>query len=158
MKLNKLTTNQVARAQPGRYGDGGGLALIVSKAPDGSLNKKFIFRFTWQGKPTELGCGGYGTTLAEARAKAIEARRMVRAGVNPVEAKRAAKRHVATPTFGKCALDLIRSKESSWRNDVHRAQWRTTLETCCAPIGHACRRSGHDGCSWRSATSLAGHA
>jgi hypothetical protein len=27
MKLNKLTANQVARAQPGRYGDGGGLAL-----------------------------------------------------------------------------------------------------------------------------------
>ena len=32
MKLNKLTALQVARAQPGRYGDGGGLALLVSTA------------------------------------------------------------------------------------------------------------------------------
>jgi len=39
MKLNKLTAQQVARAQPGRFGDGGGLALIVSMAPDGSLNR-----------------------------------------------------------------------------------------------------------------------
>jgi integrase len=134
MKLNKLIANQVARAQPGRHGDGGGLALIVSKSPDGSLNRKYIFRFTWHGKPTECGMGGYGTTLAEARAKAIEARRMVRAGINPVEAKRVAKRHVATPTFGKCALDLIRSKESSWRSDVHRRQWRESVETHAAPI------------------------
>jgi integrase len=134
MKLIKLTANQVARAGPGRHGDGGGLALIVSTATDGSLNKKFIFRFTWHGKPTECGMGGRGTTLAEARAKATEARRMVRAGINPVEAKRADKRHVATPTFGKCALDLIRSKESSWRSDVHRRQWRESVETHAAPI------------------------
>jgi integrase len=134
MRLNKLTANQVAHAQPGRHGDGGGLALIVSKAPDGSLNRKYIFRFTWHGKPTECGMGGRGTTLAEARAKAIEARCMVRAGINPVEAKRAAKKHVATPSFGKCALDLIAAKKSEWRSKVHAAQWRETLETCCAPI------------------------
>jgi integrase len=131
VELNKLTANQVARAQPGRYGDGGGLALIVSTSPDGSLNKKFIFRFTWNGKPTECGMGGYGTTLAEARAKAVEARRMVRAGINPVEAKRAAKRRVATPTFGKCALELIAAKVKgeAWRSKVHARQWRETLET-----------------------------
>jgi hypothetical protein len=41
MKLNKLTANQVARARAGRYGDGGGLALIVTPAADGSLNKKW---------------------------------------------------------------------------------------------------------------------
>jgi integrase len=134
MKINKLTALQVARAQPGRHGDGGGLALIVSRAPDGSLNRKYIFRFTWQGKPTECGMGGYGTTLAEARAKATEARRMVRAGINPVEAKRADKKRVTTPTFGKCAAALIAAKSREWRSAVHAEQWRETLETHCAPI------------------------
>jgi integrase len=134
MKLNKLTANQVAHAQPGRYGDGGGLALHVTKSPDGSLNRKWVFRFHWHGKPTECGMGGRGTTLAEARAKAAEARRMVRAGINPVEAKRADKAVKATPAFGKCALELIAAKQSEWRNEVHREQWRTTLETFCAPI------------------------
>jgi integrase len=134
MKINKLTALAVSRAQPGRHGDGGGLALIVSRAPDGSLNRKYIFRFTWHGKPTECGMGGHGTTLAEARAKATEARRMVRAGINPIEAKRADKKRVATPAFGECALDLIKSKEKAWRSDVHRRQWRESLETHAKPL------------------------
>jgi integrase len=134
MKLNKLTANQVAHAQPGRYGDGGGLALHVTKSPDGSLNRKWVFRFHWHGKPTECGMGGRGTTLAEARAKAAEARRMVRTGVNPIEAKRADKAHVATPAFGTCAVALIAAKQSEWRNEVHRKQWESTLRDHCAPI------------------------
>ena len=137
MRLNKLTANQVARAQPGRYGDGGGLALIVSRATDGSINRKWVFRFAWNGKPAECGLGGRGTTLAEARAKAIEARRMVRQGINPVKAKRAeraAENPPKKPTFGKCALDLIAAKRSEWRSAVHAGQWRDTLETCCKPI------------------------
>jgi integrase len=141
MKLSKLTANQVARAGPGRHGDGGGLALLVSTAKDGSLNKKFVFRFAWRGKPTEMGMGGYlegkGTTLAEARDKAAEARRMVRAGINPIEAKRAelaARDAPKKPTFGKCAFALIAAKRSEWRSAVHAEQWVTTLETFCAPI------------------------
>jgi hypothetical protein len=92
------------------------------------------FPFRVERKPAECGLGGRGTTLAEARGKAIEARRMVRQCINPVEAKRAAKKRVATPSFGKCALELIAAKSSEWRSDVHRRQWRETLETCCAPI------------------------
>ncbi|PNE11949.1 MAG: integrase [Beijerinckiaceae bacterium] len=134
MKLNKLTALQVARAGPGRYGDGGGLALFVSLGADGSLNRKFVFRFTWRGKPNEMGMGGYGTTLAEARTKAAVAREQVRAGINPVEAKAAAKQHKATPTFGHCADALIKSKQSAWRSEKHRSQWRQTLETLAAPL------------------------
>jgi integrase len=134
MRLNKLTHQKISRAGPGRYGDGGGLALLVSKSPDGSLNRKWIFRFTWRGKVTEHGLGGYGTTLTEARAKAAEARRMVRNGVNPIAAKKAVREHKATPTFGKCAMALIAAKQSEWRSDVHRKQWVTTLQTHAAPI------------------------
>lgn len=153
MKLNKLTALQVSRAlpyrageprkkegappyqggEPKRYGDGGGLHLVV-EGPSESLNRKWVFRFTWHGKPAECGMGGYGTTLAEARKKAAVAREQVRAGVNPVEAKGAAKQHKATPSFGHCALALIKSKQSAWRSAKHCDQWRVTLETCCAPL------------------------
>ena len=132
MKLNKLTALQVARAQPGRYGDGGGLALFVTAAADGSLNRKWVFRYSLRGKPNEMGLGGRGTTLAEARKKAAVAREQVRAGINPVEAKRL---QLATipkppkPTFGKCAAALIKSKQSEWRNLKHWSQWRQTLES-----------------------------
>ena len=134
MKLNKLTALQVAHAQPGRYGDGGGLALFVSTAKDGTLNKKWVFRYSLHGKPNEMGLGGRGTTLREARAKAIEARRLVRAGIDPVEAKRDAVPKPPKPTFGKIAAAVIAKKSKESRNAKHREQWRVTLETLAKPL------------------------
>ena len=90
-RSNKLTARQIATAPPGkRLGDGGGIYLVTSKTGI----RKFIFRFAWKGKPTEAGIGGHGTTLAEARNKAHEARKLVAAGVNPIAARRGA--HVTT--------------------------------------------------------------
>jgi hypothetical protein len=74
-------------------------------------------------------------SLAEARNKAHEARKMLEAGKNPVEAKRqAAIIDAGKPTFGAVADALMAAKESEWRNPKHRAQWRTTLETYAAPL------------------------
>ncbi len=74
-------------------------------------------------------------TLAEARDKALDARRTLASGRNPIEARRAAMAAVAAkPTFGDVADALIAAKESEWRNDKHRAQWRMTLETYAAPL------------------------
>ena len=131
-RSNKLTAWQIVTAQPGkRLGDGGGIYLVVSKTGI----RKFIFRFVWKGKPTEAGIGGHGTTLAEARNKAHEARKLVAAGVNPIAARRDTGRVKAgKPTFGQCADALLAAKSSEWRNEKHRGQWRTTLETYTAPL------------------------
>ena len=37
-------------------------------------------------------------------------------------------------TFEQCAKAFIASHEPSWRNDKHRAQWRSTLATYCYPV------------------------
>src|ERR1700730_16083853 len=131
-RSSKLTARQVATAQPGkRLGDGGGIYLITSKAGI----RKFIFRFNWKGKPTEAGIGGHGTTLAAAREKAHEARKLVAAGINPIEARREAGRLKAgKPTFGQCADALLVAKSSEWRNEKHRAQWRMTLGEYAKPL------------------------
>ena len=81
-KSNKLTARQVAAAKPGRHGDGAGLYLVV--APSGA--RKWIMRFTWAGKPNEMGLGGAAVSLADARDKAAEARKLVAAGINPITA------------------------------------------------------------------------
>ena len=74
-------------------------------------------------------------SLAEARNKAHEARKMLEAGKNPIEAKRqAAIIEAGKPTFGAIADALIAAKECEWRNPKHRAQWRMTLETYAAPL------------------------
>src|SRR5713101_672911 len=83
----KLTGLKVERAKrPGMYGDGGGLYLRGTK--DGARN--WVFRYMLDGKPRWMGLGPlalYG--LAEARGKALEARRLRHEGIDPIETRRA---------------------------------------------------------------------
>ncbi len=128
----KLSARAAATTKPGRYGDGGGLYLVVG--PTGT--RKWVYRFSWNGRVTETGLGSaHDVSLAEAREDAAEKRKLVKAGINPIEARReAARRAMALPTFGEVADDYIASKASEWRNDKHAAQWRMTLETYAAPL------------------------
>jgi integrase len=121
----KLTARTVATAKPGRHGDGAGLWLVVAE----SGARKWVFRFSFGGKVTEMGLGSLNTVrLAEARELANAARKTVKDGVNPIEARRNAKRaRAAQPSFGQMADALIASKEAAWRNPKHRHQWRQTL-------------------------------
>ena len=82
-----------------------------------------------------MGLGNAAVSLAKARDKAAEARKLVAAGVNPIEARREAERIAAgKPTFGQCADALLAAKSSEWRNEKHRAQWKMTLETYASPL------------------------
>ena len=47
----KLTARAAATTKPGRYGDGAGLYLVVSATGA----RKWVFRFTFGGKVTEMG-------------------------------------------------------------------------------------------------------
>src|SRR5579875_209890 len=124
---HKLSHRTVQTAKPGRYGDGAGLWLVVS--PSGA--RKWVFRFSWQGRVTETGLGGCPAAgLAEARQKAAEARKLLAAGINPIEARKRAGRK----TFGELAEAFLAAKQSQWRNLKHRAQWRMTLRVYCAAL------------------------
>lgn len=131
-RIGKLSARQVAAAKTGRHGDGAGLYLIVAE----SGARKWVFRFTRQRRVTEAGLGSYPATgLAGARAKAMEARKLVAAGINPIEAKREARRAAdGRKTFGQCADALIAAKSPEWRNAKHRAQWRMTLTEYAKPL------------------------
>jgi Arm DNA-binding domain len=78
--IHKLSARAVATlTKPGRHSDGGGLYLFISK-DNKALRRRWVFRFTWRGKAIEMGLGSATqTSLAEARAKASEARREVAA-------------------------------------------------------------------------------
>lgn len=128
----KLTARAAATTKPGRYGDGAGLWLVVSATGA----RKWVFRFTFGGKVTEMGLGSADTvSLAQARDRAIEARKMVAAGKNPIAARReAARAEAAKPTFGAMADAFIDAKGPQWRNDKHRAQWKMTLDVYAASL------------------------
>ena len=130
---NKLSARGAATiSKPGRHSDGGGLYLVVD--PSGA--RRWLFLFRWGGKLKELGLGGYGTvSLADARDAADRARKLVKAGTNPIEAKQAAKAaDAAAKTFGEMADTLVASLTPGFRNEKHRAQWVSTLQTYAASL------------------------
>jgi integrase len=130
MKINKLNIKQVENTKK-TLGDGGGLYFRINKAG----GRKWVFRGTLHGKVFEMGLGGSLVSLAVARRRAADARELVAAGINPVAAKRENRiAAVPKPTFGDCALALIKAKHGEWRSEKHREQWRVTLETHAAAL------------------------
>jgi integrase len=133
-KLSAMAVTKQTKV--GRYGDGGGLWLQVSIYG----TKSWVFRFTVAGKPRTFGLGSLqDVTLAEARDAAREARRQVREGIDPIEARKAKLAEarasaVAGVTFDEAAKRYIASHEAGWRNEKHIAQWRATLDTYASPI------------------------
>jgi Arm DNA-binding domain len=129
---HKLSARTVGTAKPGRYGDGNGLWLAVS--PKGA--RKWVFRFTWQGRVTETGLGSCpAVSLAKAREKAAEARKLLASGINPIDARKAARQaQDGAKTFGEAAEAFLAAKSHEWRNVKHRGQWEMTLRKYAAPL------------------------
>lgn len=131
--VKKLSARTVTTlSKPGRHSDGDGLYLVID--PSGA--RRWLYLFRWQGKLKEMGLGGVSTvSLADARDKAAEARKLVRAGVNPIEAKREAEAAVeAGKTFGQCADELVEDIKDGFRNEKHKWQWSHTLKTYAASL------------------------
>src|SRR6186713_2694869 len=125
---SKLTARKVETAKPGKYSDGGNLYLIVSE----SGARKWVLRFTWRGRAKEMGLGSAATVpLADAREKAASARRKIAQGLNPIDER---KRDGGIPTFGEMADDVREMLSAGFRNEKHKAQWRSTLETYAGPL------------------------
>jgi hypothetical protein len=69
--------------------------------------------------------------LADAREKAANARRMVARGLNPIDER---KRDRGISTFGEMADEVREALSAGFRNQKHKAQWKSTLATCAAPL------------------------
>lgn len=87
-----------------------------------------------------MGLGPVHTvTLAEARQKATEARKLVIEGVNPLEVKRQRKLEAEMAqarlmTFDQCADAYIEAHRASWKNAKHADQWSNTIAAYVSPI------------------------
>jgi len=139
-RTERLTALKVARVKaPGSYCDGGGLYLQVTKGATG-INRSWIYRYTLNGRTREMGIGSldlYG--LKEARAMALDARKLRHQGHDPIEHRRTARaaKHLDAAramTFRQCADAYVASHRPSWRNADHAAQWSSTLTTYADPI------------------------
>lgn len=135
--LNRLSAREIkAAAVRGYYADGGGLYFRVSAFD----TRSWAFRFTMLGKAREMGLGAYpDVSLAEARDRAAEARRLLRDGVDPIEARKTARTATAAAvaaafTFEQCTDAFVDKQSAEWKNAKHEAQWRSTLEKYAYPV------------------------
>ncbi len=120
----------------GRHNAGDNLYLSITKTG----SKRWVFLYVFGGQRRELGLGSAANghvTLAQAREKAIEARKVINSGDDPVKVMGKSARAIAErgiPNFGSFADDYLAAHGSKFRNDKHKAQWTMTLTTYCAPI------------------------
>ena len=128
--MGKLTIAKAkSLSKPGLHGDGD--TLFLSIAPGGS--KSWIQRVTIDGKRRDIGLGGFPlVSLAEAREKAFENRKLVRAGGDPLALKQRAK----VPTFRQAAERTFEANRPRWRSAKVERTWMQQLER------HAFKRLG----------------
>ncbi len=119
-------TRVKALKEPGRYSDGGGLHLYISKAG----RKSWVHRITVEGRRRDLGLGGFpAVSLARARERAADNRVAVAEGRDPL-----ADKHAPTmPTFSEAARTVHVANKPRWRNAKHAASWIQTLDRHAMP-------------------------
>lgn len=123
-----LTVRRVETlTEPGKYFDGNGLFLRITKAG----SKQWVQRLTVRGKRVEIGLGSPpAVSLATARKVALENRGIAMQGGDPLANKKAER---AALTFAEVVEEYLAAKLDEFRNPKHRQQWRNTLETYALP-------------------------
>ncbi len=136
-KAAGLTARKVETIKtPGLFADGNGLYLQVT--PTGA--KTWIFRYQIVGRRRDMGLGSANVvSLADARQKAADAKKLVTMGTDPLETRKAheaaqALETARAVTFRDCAEAYVESMRHGWKNAKHGAQWSATLETYAYPV------------------------
>ena len=117
--------------------DGAGLYLQIR--PGGA--RSWIYRFTLNGRTRDMGLGAFAdVSLVKARDKASAARALVNDGIDPIEHTRAqaiipaAPKRNSSPTFEEVAESYMADRLKRLRSEIHRHQWRQTLQDYAYPI------------------------
>jgi len=124
--------NAKPKAKPFKLSDGGGLFLWVQ--PSGGKWWRYKYRFA--GKEKLLALGAYpDVTLAEARERHIQARKILAAGNDPGEIKKQTKRMAIVKgenTFEAIAREWHKERKHSW-TPKHAQQLMTRMEANLFP-------------------------
>ncbi len=109
-----LTETRIKAAKPGKHTDERGLYLLVT--PKGS--KLWHYRYSFAGKEKLLALGAYPVvTLAMAREKHLDARRLLDAGVDPMAQKK--KEKLAAKVAAENSFNAVAEKWlAHWREGV----------------------------------------
>jgi integrase len=137
--MARLTAKEVQGLRTaGKFSDGDGLLLHVKTADQ----RYWTFRYERDGCQRTMTFGNASkVTLAAARAKAAAARDSLRQGVDPLDAKRAAREQAraarqaaaAVVTFADAAQHYIAAHRSAWRGRSEQ-HWTGSLANHVLPV------------------------
>jgi integrase len=147
-KAKELSALAVAKLKTeGRYAVGGVDGLYFSVVGN---SRAWVLRVTVgtrtnsEGKITayrrDMGLGSYPeVSLADARDKAREIRKMAKSGIDPVEHKKQERarfriQSINAKTFRECAEVVIENKARELKNLRYQTQWRESIERYVYPV------------------------
>ena len=135
--LNSAKSVEVIK-EVGYHNCAQGLYLQVSKQG----TKSWLYRYTSPLTQTrrEMGLGSFNfVSLAQARQYAIEGKRLVINGQDPIEERKKEQikvqlKQARNLTFKEIAEACIAAKAPEWKNAKHAQQWNNSLEAYAFPI------------------------
>ncbi len=130
MKLNTLTQMRAKNLDVGKYADGQGLWLIKRAKGAG----KWIVRLVIRGKRREMGLGPWpDVSIAEARDRAAEARKVVRDGLDPIVERAKQRQAPKVVTLAEAAQGCFEAKKAELKNANAVKRWLGLLENHVLP-------------------------
>lgn len=140
--LSALEVNRISRVGWHAVGGVSGLLLQIRKPTrDGApAPRSWILRVKVGDKRHPIGLGSFPQiSLAAARELAKNMQLELRQGINPLTKRRAERSAMLDAsskqkTFRECAGSYMETHSSDYRNEKHRKQWASTLETYAYPI------------------------
>jgi len=126
-------TALVRKGSAARHAAGRSVFLKIS-GPD-TARWSFIYKVPGTRKTREFGLGSFRElSLAIARREADKARELLRAGRDPIDARRAGLPTPSVPTFMEVAEQHIEAMAPAWKHPKHEQQWRSTLASYAYPV------------------------
>jgi integrase len=136
-KAKELTALTVSRLRDeGRHAVGGadGLHLRIAGA-----SRAWVLRAKIGERRCDIGLGPFPeVTLAEARDAAIDLRRQIRRGIDPLKDRKLTRLRSQAElrplvTFRSCVEAYVEMNRAGWKSKKHAAQWSATLKTYAFP-------------------------
>jgi integrase len=138
-QLHKLSARKVETiVKPGRHSDGGGLYIAIERGDHARRAWVFMYRERGTGRRKELGLGAAkgpnrpGLTLAEARTKAADARKMLALGKDPKNEREIGRG--SDETLGSFADAYLKTILPGLKGRSAEADWKRDIEVRCKPI------------------------
>ena len=133
-KLSALVVKRLSTT-PGMHAVGDNLYLQVKNG-----GASWVLRYKLDQKARYMGLGAFRNwTLADARERAREQRKLLDDGRDPLDVRDEIKKRERVDaargtTFQECAAGYVNAHRAGWRNKRHVAQWETTLAIYADPV------------------------